>query len=115
MLAYSGGSLCVTRVNTRGRRSRRTVGETVVEINPQAVRNNLPDLSLNYNLPWPLQLWYEMKGSYVSRPFSLQVICRTQKKTIHWKTVMSLSLSVRSLVGVCVRLCFNELTYSDKI
>lgn len=93
MFAYSGGSLCVTRVNARGGQSRRRVGETVVEINTQAVQNNLPDLSLNYNLPRFLQLWNEMKGSYVTRLFSLQVICRTQKKMMNRKTTMSVSLS----------------------
>jgi hypothetical protein len=40
------------------------MGETVVEINTQAVQNNLPDLSLNYNFSWSLQIWYEMEGSY---------------------------------------------------
>ena len=67
----------------KGRQSRRRVGESVVEINTQAVQNNLPDLSLNYNLPRSLQL----------RLFSLQVICRTQKKMMQRKTTMSVSLS----------------------
>lgn len=100
-------------MNARGGRYRRRVGETVVEINRQAVQNNLTDLSLNYNLPWSLQLWYEMKGSYVTRLFSLQVICRTEENDELEDG--HVCLSVRSLVWVCVRLCVNALTYSDKI
>jgi hypothetical protein len=33
----------------------------VVEINTQVGQNNLPDLSRKHNLPWSLQLSYEMK------------------------------------------------------
>jgi hypothetical protein len=82
----------------------------VVEINTQAVQNNLPDLSLSYNLLWSLQLWYEMKESYVTRFFSLQ---NTEENDALEDG--HVCLSVRSLVWVCVRLCVNARTYSDKI
>jgi len=51
-----------------------------------------------------------MKGSYVTRFFSLQNI--EENDALEDGHVC---LSVRSLVWVCVRLCVNARTYSDKI